>query len=132
MDPPGSPSGEASISPEIAYRALEAHPAWVVERHRIYRDIRLASFRDAVELINRVAGVAERLGHHPNVLLHEWCFVRLELYSHISGGLSTMDVELAMAIDAEIGPGGPQGSVRSPDRDPGGRDPPAPSGVPRS
>jgi pterin-4a-carbinolamine dehydratase len=46
-----------------------------------------------------VAAVAESLGHHPNIRLHEWCFVELEIYSHVSGGLTTRDVELSMAID---------------------------------
>ena len=78
----------------------------MVERHRIYRDLRLPSFREAVDLIGRVADVAERHGHHPNITLHEWCFVHLELYSHLTGGLSTKDVELAIAIDDEVGPPG--------------------------
>lgn len=88
------------ISPEIAYRRLEAHPAWVVERTRIYRDVRLPSFIDAVDLLNRVAVVAERLQHHPNLCIHEWCFVRIELYSHLENELTHQDIELAIAIDA--------------------------------
>ncbi len=97
------------ISPEVAYRALESHPAWVVERHRLYRDFRLGSFTDAIALVNRVAEVAERLGHHPNILVHEWCFVRLELYSHLEGALSDRDVRLAVAIDAMLDNGAEPG-----------------------
>jgi 4a-hydroxytetrahydrobiopterin dehydratase len=91
------------ISPEVAYRALEGHPGWVVERHRLYRDFRLGSFSEAISLVHRVADVAERLGHHPNILVHEWCFVHLELYSHLEGALSDRDLELALAIDAMLG-----------------------------
>jgi 4a-hydroxytetrahydrobiopterin dehydratase len=90
------------ISPEVAYRALEGHPGWVVERHRLYRDFRLGSFIEAIALVNRVAEVAERAGHHPNILVHEWCFVRVELYSHLADALSDLDVELALAIDASL------------------------------
>ena len=70
------------VTPEVAYRALEGHDGWVVERHRLYRDFRLGSFTEAISLVDRVAEVAERAGHHPNILVHEWCFVHLELYSH--------------------------------------------------
>lgn len=91
-----------AITPEAAYRALRAHPSWVVERDRLHRDFRLASFKDAMELIIRVAAVAEAEKHHPNIRLHEWCFVELEVYSHISGGLTTRDVDLAIAIDAAV------------------------------
>ncbi len=91
-----------AISPEIAYRQLEGHPAWVVERSRIYRDFRFPSFADAIAFVNRVANLAERLGHHPNISVHEWCFVRLELYSHLHNTISRRDVELALAIDAVL------------------------------
>ena len=90
----------AALSPEDAYRALKAHPAWIVERDRIHRDLRFASFRAAMDFVDRVANVAESIGHHPNIRLHEWCFVELEIYSHVSGGLTRHDVELATAIDA--------------------------------
>ena len=88
------------ITPEDAYRRLRAHPGWVVERDRLRRDLRLGSFAEAVRLIDRVAGVAEAAGHHPNIRLHEWCFVELEIYSHVTGGLTARDVDLAVAIDA--------------------------------
>lgn len=90
------------LSPEDAYRALKAHPSWIVERDRIRRDFRLASFVAAIELVNRVAAIAEDVGHHPNIRVHEWCFVELEVYSHVSGGLTTRDLDLVTAIDAGI------------------------------
>jgi 4a-hydroxytetrahydrobiopterin dehydratase len=91
------------ISPESAYLQLKNHPGWVVERHRIYRDLRLASFRDAIEFITRVGEVAERLDHHPNISLHEYYFVRLELYSHVADGITQRDIDLAIAIDTIAG-----------------------------
>jgi 4a-hydroxytetrahydrobiopterin dehydratase len=94
-------SGVAVISSEVAYRALRRHPRWVVERDRIYRDIRFSSFRAAMRFVDQVADIAERRGHHPNIWVHEWCFVRLELYSHVDGHLTSNDVELAVAIDDE-------------------------------
>jgi 4a-hydroxytetrahydrobiopterin dehydratase len=91
-----------AITPEDASRALRKHPAWIVERDRLHRDFRLRSFVAAIDFITRVAGVAEAVNHHPNIRLHEWCFVELEVYSHVTGGLTTRDVELAVAIDAVL------------------------------
>ena len=88
------------ISSEEAYRALSQHPAWVVERNRLHRDVRMRSFAAAVALITRVAAAAEALRHHPNIRLHEWCFVEFEVYSHVTGGLTQRDVALAVAIDS--------------------------------
>ena len=91
------------VTPEAAARALK-DPAWVVERTRIYRDLRFKSFTAALAFVNRVGEVAERLNHHPNICIHEWRFVHLELYSHSSGGVSSHDIELAIAIDEVIEP----------------------------
>lgn len=101
-DPPRRAAVYAAISPEDAYRALAGHPAWVVERDRLHRDIRLRSFTEAIALITRVAAVAEAMRHHPNIRLHEWCFVDFEVYSHLTGGISNRDIELAVAIDGLI------------------------------
>jgi 4a-hydroxytetrahydrobiopterin dehydratase len=91
----------AAISPEAAYRALRKHPRWIVERDRIHRDYRFPSFRAAIDFVDKVAEIAERRGHHPNIAVHEWCFVRLDVYSHVAGGLTTNDVDLAIAVDDE-------------------------------
>ncbi len=95
-------AARTTIAPEDAYRALREHPSWIVERDRIRRDLRFPSFSAAMEFVDRVAVVAETVGHHPNIRLHEWCFVELEVYSHVSGGLTGKDVELAAAIDAML------------------------------
>jgi 4a-hydroxytetrahydrobiopterin dehydratase len=100
-DQPGAQPA-AALTPEAAYRALKAHPAWIVERDRLRRDLRFASFTAAIDFVDRVAAVAETVGHHPNIRVHEWCFVELEIYSHVSGGLTGRDVELATALDAML------------------------------
>ncbi len=87
------------VSPEVAARALRGQPLWVVERTRLRRDFRFATFVQAIEFVNRVAALAEEIGHHPNIRLHEWCFVELELYSHLGGGLSEFDIRFARALD---------------------------------
>ena len=87
------------ITPEDAYRALAAHPAWVVELGRIRRDYRFANFKEALAFVNRVGELAERIGHHPNIRIHEWCFVELELYSHNEGALTDRDLGFVEALE---------------------------------
>lgn len=90
------------LTPEAAAGALEDHPAWVVERSRLYRDFRFPDFKAAIRFVNEVAELAEELGHHPNIHLHEWRFVQLELYSHAAGGLSQFDVDFALELDRRL------------------------------
>ncbi len=88
------------LNPEDAYRALRQHPQWIVERDRIRRDYVFGSFLDAMAFVNDVASLAERERHHPNIRIHEWCFVELELYSHNQGGITSRDIQFALALDA--------------------------------
>jgi 4a-hydroxytetrahydrobiopterin dehydratase len=93
------------IAPEVAAAELKEHPLWVVERSRLFRDFRFPNFKAAIAFVNQVAELAERMAHHPNICVHEWCFVHLELYSHADGGLSRFDVGFALALDEMIGSG---------------------------
>jgi 4a-hydroxytetrahydrobiopterin dehydratase len=89
-----------SVPSEEVAEKLREHPGWIVERDRLRRDYAFVDFKTALAFVNQVADVAERVNHHPNIRLHEWRFVELEVYTHAVGGLSDKDLELALAIDA--------------------------------
>jgi 4a-hydroxytetrahydrobiopterin dehydratase len=72
---------------------------WRREGEAIVREYKLADFAAAIAFINRVAEVAERANHHPDILLHGWNKVRLELSTHSEGGLTEADFALAAEID---------------------------------
>ena len=92
-------AARTKFSPEEVYQRLEHHPLWVVEHSRIWRDFRFETFTQALEFVNRVAEAAKKIGHHPNIWMHEYHFLRIESYDHLTGGLSSKDVELAVAVD---------------------------------
>jgi len=73
---------------------------WTREGDAIAREYRLADFAAAIAFVNRVAELAEAANHHPDILLHGWNRVRLELSTHSQGGLTTADFALAEQIDA--------------------------------
>jgi 4a-hydroxytetrahydrobiopterin dehydratase len=66
----------------------------------IVREISFADFGAAIAFVNRVAEIAEAANHHPDILVHGWNKVRLELSTHSQGGLTDADFELARQIDA--------------------------------
>jgi 4a-hydroxytetrahydrobiopterin dehydratase len=73
---------------------------WLREGEAIVRDYKFADFAAAIAFVNRVAEVAERANHHPDMLVHGWNKVRLELSTHSEGGLTGADFGLAGEIDA--------------------------------
>jgi 4a-hydroxytetrahydrobiopterin dehydratase len=65
----------------------------------IAREWAFADFGEAMEFVNRVAGVAETFNHHPDIRLHGWNKVHLELSTHSEGGLTQADFDMAARID---------------------------------
>lgn len=77
---------------------------WRRDGQAIVRDYELADFVAAIELVQRVARIAEDANHHPDILVHGWNKVRLTLSTHSAGGLTAADFALAELIDEPIGP----------------------------
>ncbi len=65
----------------------------------IYREFAVKNFVAAVDLINRIAPIAEGLGHHPDLHLTGYRHLRVELTTHSTGGLSEKDFLAAAKIN---------------------------------
>ena len=73
---------------------------WSRDADSIVRELVFADFSAAVAFVDRVAAVAEAANHHPDILVHDYNKVRLELSTHSEGGLTDADFALAAQIDA--------------------------------
>lgn len=73
---------------------------WQLEGEAIVREWKLANFGEAIAFVNRVADCAERFNHHPDIHVHGWNSVRLELSTHSEGGITQADLDMAARIDA--------------------------------
>jgi 4a-hydroxytetrahydrobiopterin dehydratase len=76
-----------------------AASAWQRRGEVIAREWKLPDFAQAIAFVNRVAEAAEAANHHPDILVHGWNKVRLELSTHSQGGLTQADFEMAARID---------------------------------
>ena len=73
-------------------------PNWRVQEERLHRDLQFKSFVEAFGFMAQVALLAESKNHHPN-WSNVYNRVSIDLTTHDLGGLSSLDVELATAID---------------------------------
>lgn len=73
---------------------------WQRQGQAIVREWKLEDFAAAIAFVNRVAGAAEAANHHPDIHLHDWNRVGLELSTHSQGGLTQADFDMAARIDA--------------------------------
>ena len=72
---------------------------WTQDGEAITRSVTAASFMDGIALVQRVAGVAEEMNHHPDIDIR-WTTVTFTLSTHSEGGLTENDLTLARKIDA--------------------------------
>jgi 4a-hydroxytetrahydrobiopterin dehydratase len=77
---------------------LEQVPGWSLENGKLTRDLKVKNFKEALALVNRIGDLAEQEGHHPDLCIHSWNRVKIELYTHSIGGLSENDFILAAKI----------------------------------
>jgi 4a-hydroxytetrahydrobiopterin dehydratase len=86
------------LSPEEIDQALRDLPEWRREGDGLVRTVRCKTFRDAINLVDRVADAAEAADHHPDIEIN-WRRVTFRLTTKAAGGLTARDVGMAREID---------------------------------
>lgn len=88
-----------TLSSDAEIEANLASGAWRRDGQAIVREYKFEDFGQAIAFVNLVAEAAEAQDHHPDILVHGWNKVRLELSTHSEGGLTQADFEMAARID---------------------------------
>ena len=81
--------------------ALTRVPEWSREDSSIRRAVTLPAFMSGIDLVDRVARVAEAADHHPDIDIR-WTTVTFTLSTHSEGGLTALDFQVAGSIDALV------------------------------
>lgn len=71
----------------------------LIEDKAIEKILLFKNFKEAISFINKVAEIAEKEGHHPDILLFGYNKVKISLSTHAIGGLSENDFIMASKID---------------------------------
>lgn len=71
---------------------------WSIDANSIIKNFAFGNFKESLDFVNKVGEIAERLEHHPDVMIN-YNKVRLTLSTHSLRGLSRKDFDLAREID---------------------------------
>jgi 4a-hydroxytetrahydrobiopterin dehydratase len=74
---------------------------WKVINGKLNRIFEFKDFVDAFAFMTKVAIIAEKMDHHPE-LFNVYNRVVIDLATHDIGGIGVLDIELAKKIDALI------------------------------
>jgi 4a-hydroxytetrahydrobiopterin dehydratase len=67
---------------------------WTAVEGALEREFRFGDFAEALAFVNRVAALAERENHHPDIAVH-WNKVTLRWWTHTANAITDRDRELA-------------------------------------
>ena len=93
--------GVPKLTPEEIEQQLRLVTGWQFrpDPDRIHRSWVVKNFMAGIDFFSRVAAIAEEEGHHPDLHLHGYRNVEIEIWTHAIGGLSLNDLILAARID---------------------------------
>lgn len=94
--------GVPKLTPEQCAPLLAQLSGWrVIDQHHLTKTYAFPDFVSGLAFVNRVAEVAERNGHHPDLQL-AWGRVAIDVWTHKIDGLTESDFILAAKCDAVL------------------------------
>ena len=86
---------------EIKSKIADLDSGWESKDGKIVKSFQFSSFMDAIEFVNEIARIAERLDHHPIISIN-WETVKLSLKSFDVDAITKRDINLAEKIEKVI------------------------------
>ncbi|HET7391332.1 MAG TPA: 4a-hydroxytetrahydrobiopterin dehydratase, partial [Nitrososphaeraceae archaeon] len=74
---------------------------WELKEDKIVKSFQFSSFMNAIEFVNNVAKIAEKVNHHPIIKIN-WRTVKLSLKSFDVTAITKRDINLAKEIENAI------------------------------
>ena len=90
------------LNEEQIATGLEKRPQWSEIGGQIQRTFRFEDFVASMEFVRKVAEYAERVQHHPDILIR-YNKVTLTVSTHDAGGITQKDFDLAEETDRLAG-----------------------------
>jgi 4a-hydroxytetrahydrobiopterin dehydratase len=72
---------------------------WKTENNKWVKEFVFADFVQAVDFVNKIVPLAEKADHHPDILIHSYKKVRIELFTHSKAKITKKDLNLGEEID---------------------------------
>lgn len=73
---------------------------WAKKGDKLERTLVLKDFRAVISLVNKIAEVAEKMNHHPDLEIFDYKKLRIKISTHEAKRLTEKDFSLAEAISS--------------------------------
>jgi 4a-hydroxytetrahydrobiopterin dehydratase len=72
---------------------------WKIINNKWVKEFTFPNFVEAVNFVNKIVPLAENADHHPDICIHSYKKVRIELITHSKGKITEKDYNLANEIE---------------------------------
>lgn len=86
---------------QIDYNLLKLS-GWKFEDNSIRKQFQFKDFIEALSFVNKIGMEAEKMDHHPDILIFEWNKVKITISTHSTGGVTEKDFQLAKKIEDRL------------------------------
>ncbi|HEY4658333.1 MAG TPA: 4a-hydroxytetrahydrobiopterin dehydratase [Gemmatimonadaceae bacterium] len=83
-------------------RELGSLPGWARRGDALVKAFAFGKFLDGIGFVNRVAALAEKMDHHPDLDIR-YTKIAATLSTHSAGGITAKDIALAKEMDRLAG-----------------------------
>jgi 4a-hydroxytetrahydrobiopterin dehydratase len=78
---------------------MEVPIGWSIQEDHLMREFSFENFADAKTFVDEISVICEEKNHHAD-LHFGWGYVVIELTTHDQGKVTSLDVEVALAINS--------------------------------
>ena len=78
---------------------LDKLNGWQFQNNQIEKEYSLKDFKSALNFVNKLGEEAEKMDHHPDIIIHSYNKVKITLSTHSEGGVTGKDFNLAEKIE---------------------------------
>lgn len=90
------------LSKDIIEKNLTELTNWIYLNDQIEKEFTFKDFIEASSFVTSVGLEAEKMDHHPDILIHSWNKVKISISTHSEGGVTEKDFNLANKIEARL------------------------------
>ena len=78
---------------------MEIPTGWSIQENHLMREFSFENFADAKTFVDEISVICEEKNHHAD-LHFGWGYVVIELTTHDQGKVTSLDIEVALAINS--------------------------------
>jgi 4a-hydroxytetrahydrobiopterin dehydratase len=88
----------AKLGPEQITERLKKLSGWELKDNAITKRYKFKAFMDGIRFVSAIAEIAERMDHHPDILIN-YIRITFSCSTHDEGGITEKDFKLATEIE---------------------------------